>query len=321
MVIGFSLQNRPTTYKPLWVGKQGQKELVDSINQLFPVAESILYEYEVLAGTPYTYENLEDIGITKRHLESIIYWNTHIGVGESSKGNKYVMGAKPVMEDMYGEPYEWTPLTTNVSKLPDNIIKKYKTEEHQCIKLSEYSTAQIITDKCIWQASAYLSTNQNVISMRMPVVVTGVDSTVEMDFIDDAVVHGFELPYLGSKGVGVEALDLKPQNFLDPLTGYIDFLHNKTLAKLGIDALGTQKASGITTEEAVLILAEIKGVRDNGLDIRNRICDMINDEYGTEITVRENDIYLDSILGNPETEDSVLHDFNVDSVDTKLDDE
>lgn len=296
------MQNRPVAYKPLWVGKFGQKELMDSVGQLFPVAEGLLYEYEVLSGTPYIYTGLEDIGITKRHLESLIYWNTHIGVGESSKGNKYVMGAKPIVVDMYGEPYSWMPITTNISKIPDNIIKEYETENNGCIKLAEFSPAQMITDKCIWQASAFISTNQNVHSMRLPFLIVGVDSTAEMDYINNAIVQGFELPCLSSKGIGVETLDLKPQNFLDPLTGYIDFIHNKTLAKLGIDALGTQKASGITTEEAVLILAEIKGIRENGLDVRKRLCDMINEELESNITVMENDIYFDTDIGDNENE-------------------
>lgn len=315
-----SLQNRPTAYKPLWVGTYGQQELISSVNQLYPVAESILYEYEVLAGTPYLYEGLDDVGITKRHLESILYWNTHVGVGESKKGNKYIMGAKPVIQDMYGEPFSWSPIITNVAKMPENIIQTYKTEENACMKIAEYSTAQIITDKCIWQSSAYLSTNQNVVSMRMPVVVIGVDSTVEMDYIKDAVVNGYELPYMAGKGITADTLDLKPQNFLDPLTGYIDFLHNKTLAKLGIDALGTQKASGITTEEATLILAEIKGIRANGLEMREKLCDMINEEYeDVSVTVSVNDdIYLNTNVDFCEEQTTVLDTVNNNNNDEKL---
>ena len=61
--------------------------------------------------------------------------------------------------------------------------------------------------------------------------------------------------------------------------------------------MGTQKASGITQEEAVLILAQIKGIRKKGLKIRKRVCDMFNEVYSTNITVKENDIYLETNMG------------------------
>ena len=290
-------------YKPLWVGRRGiygQTALIRSIYEevttLEPMVVNLLEDYEELAGTPYVWEGLEEIDITEGHLESLFYWNTHIGIGEA-EGEQYITGARPITEDLYGEPFEWTPVPTNVSVLPTNFIRKYDAEENPCIKVGKTSLAQRITDECVWQASTYISANQNVIGMRMPVVLTGTDNKTEMGFIEDSIVYGRSIPYLDMAGIQAEVHDLKAQNFLDPLSGYAEFIHNKTLGKLGIDALGTQKASGITQEEAILILAQIKGIRKKGLKVRERVCDMFNEVYGSNITVKENDIYLETNVG------------------------
>lgn len=285
-------------YSPIWVKRgNSQKELLKSVSTLEPMTENLLRDYEELAGTPYVWEGLDKIDMTDNHMESLLFWNTHIGIGET-KLRYYVMGAKAGKVTIYGEPSTWSPVGTNVTDLPLDLIREYNSEKNPCMKIGEQSVADRITDECIWQASTYISLNQNVVGMRAPVMITGTDGNAEIDYIEDNLIQGRSIPALKKAGIGAEVQDMKAQNFVDPLSGYAEFLHNKTLGKLGIDALGTQKASGITQEEAVLILAQIKGIRKKGLRIRERLCDMINGMFGSEITVVENDIYLDMDMGN-----------------------
>lgn len=277
-------------HKPTWI-KRGQRA---TLAELSTSAASLMMDYERLASTIYIWEGLKEIGLTKRYLESVLFWNVAVGITE---GN-YVMGANIVVPDVTGEPYEWIPVATNITKLPTNIIRKYRTEQYPCMKVNNITTADSIADECVLEASAYVSAGQNTIAMRTPIVVSGVDGSAEINYIKDGLTEGASyIPYLGKVkdggGFGIEVLDMKTANYLDPLTGFAEFVHSKILAKIGIDALGSQKASGITSEEAVLILAQIRGIREDGLEIREALCDMINEHIqGANVSVRVRDIYM-----------------------------
>ena len=294
------MSNTPPAYQPQWT-KGNQKDTL-AIYNLNRETFNLLRDYEQLAATMFEWEGLEDIQITQRYMESLFFWNNCIGIVKAEKDKTIdyplVLGAKATKLNVYAEIYTWTPNPTNHTTLEIGVVKEYYAKKHPCIKLTEQTVAEGIIDECQWQASAYISANQNVLAMRMPYVIKGADSAMETKFLFDNVVDGRGLiPVVDSKNANIiEVLDINHTSFLSDLTGYMEFLHTKILGKLGIDALGTQKASGITTEEATLILAQIRGIREVNLERREKVCDMINEHIdGANVSVKIRDIYLDKV--------------------------
>lgn len=293
-------------YQPQWT-KTSQKATMANLDE---TAQALLMDYERLAGTVYEYEGLEELDepLDRQYIESLMFWNTAIGITEGD----YIMGGKPSVLRVSGQPAQWTPVATNITTLPKRIIKKYNAEKFPCMKIANMSIADSISDECILQASAYVSSGQNTIAMRTPVVVYGLEGSTEINYIKDGLTQGVSyVPYFAkgtavSPAFGVEALDLKAQNWLDPLTGFAEFMHTKILGKLGIDALGSQKASGITSEEATLILAQIRGIREDGLEVREKLCKMINDHIdNANISVKIRDIYMEQFHDDATREDAL----------------
>lgn len=276
-------------YQPLWT-KKGQYNTLTDLNDR---VKGLLLDYEKLNATIYEWSGLEELSIKPRFLESLFYWNVAIGILPGD----ILIGAVPVVFNAYAEPHSWTPVPTYLTTLPLHIMKEYKSKDNPCIRLGDMSVADSIRDECIDQGSSYISASQNVLGMRTPIIFSGVNSKAEIRYMTNRLEQGSNMPYIdGGKEspMGMEVLDLKVNNYLDPLTGYSEFIHTKILAKLGIDALGTQKVSGITEEEATMILAQIRGVRELNLQLRKEFCDMVNEHISyANIDVEIKDIYMD----------------------------
>jgi hypothetical protein len=158
--------------------------------------------------------------------------------------------------------------------------------------------------------------------MRMPVMFSGVNSKAEIRFMQNRLEQGGNVPYVdGGKDspMGMEVLDLKVNNYLDPLTGYNEFIHTKILAKLGIDALGAQKASGVTQEEATMILAQIRGVRELNLQLRKDFCKMVNEHIeNVNIGVEIRDIYMNEQYDRNDNETADGDDIGDNNINPKV---
>ena len=301
-------------YQPLWT-KKGQYHTLTGLDDR---VRGLLTDYEKLNATIYEWSGLEDLEIKPRFLESLFFWNVAIGI----LPNNILMGAVPVIFDAYGEPHEWTPVPTYLTTLPHSIMRKYQSKDNPCIRLGGDSVADSIKDECVDQASGYISANQNVLGMRMPVMFSGVNSKAEIRFMQNRLEQGGNVPYVdGGKDspMGMEVLDLKVNNYLDPLTGYNEFIHTKILAKLGIDALGAQKASGVTQEEATMILAQIRGVRELNLQLRKDFCKMVNEHIeNVNIGVEIRDIYMNEQYDRNDNETADGDDIGDNNINPKV---
>lgn len=189
-------------------------------------------------------------------------------------GEEQITPAVPVMLGIYAQPVTWNPMPAGASLIPPQIMKEYTQEKNPmlfCLPM-----ASQIEELCKVMARAYNCLNQTLLSMQQPVVLQGaVGGEINIrDTGDDLRLGKLLIPTLDKTGMQASVLDLGGKDHTQNLISTINALDCEILAHMGIKSAGTEKASGVTTEETLSITQELQLINQQDFELRKRWCDL-----------------------------------------------
>lgn len=189
-------------------------------------------------------------------------------------GEEQLTPAYPVTLGMYAQPVTWEPAPAGGSIIPPQIMKQYRQDKQPvifCLPMAEQ-----IRELCTVMARTYNCLNQTLLSMQQPVVLQGaVGGEINIkDTGNDLRLGKLLIPTLDKTGMQASVLDLGGKDHTQNLISTINALDCEILARMGIKSAGTEKASGVTSEETLSITQELQLINFNDLELRQRWCSL-----------------------------------------------
>jgi hypothetical protein len=151
--------------------------------------------------------------------------------------------------------------------------------------------------------SSLISLQQNVIALRQPIALDGVVGNGAEALVLSSELETGEMyiPVIDSDKLGIKVIDLGAMDHTQALIATFNAMDSEILSIMGIRNVGTEKASGITTEETLSISQELNVVSDYGLKKRLEWCKKINASLGTNFNVELADAYDGQSETKPDT--------------------
>lgn len=193
------------------------------------------------------------------------------GVGPvKAFGEEQIIAAYPVMLGIYAQPVTWECVPAGGSVIPPQITRQYKQDNApmlHCLPMRDQ-----ILELCAVMARCYNCLNQTLLSMQQPVVLQGaVGGEINIrDTGDDLRLGKLLIPTLDKTGMQASVLDLGGKDHTQNLISTINALDCEILARMGIKSAGTEKASGVTSEETLSITQELQLINQQDYEIRKR---------------------------------------------------
>lgn len=185
-------------------------------------------------------------------------------------GENQLIASVPVLLGLYAQPVTWEPVPAGGSIIPPNLMKQYKQDRDPslyCLPME----AQI-RELCVLMADTYNCLRQTVFSMAQPVVVQGAVGGEINIRETERTLYGRKLavPSLDKTGMQASVLDLGGKDHTQNLISTINALDCEILARMGIKSAGTEKASGVTSEETLSITQELQLVNQYDYELRKK---------------------------------------------------
>lgn len=268
-----------------------------------PKYRTMLETYAQDQADMYDWEIPDEINdVPTDWIERSLFYKGNIGIcpyNSSTKSKFRLTPGSGTKYDVYGQMLKWIPTVID----PNSTIHvgvEWWAHRYPILQLS-YAPIDFVYEYVRLRHSSLISAGQNTVAMRQPVAIAGQEGEIGMRYIADMVEGGNSyLPTLDGDGSitrDVEVLDLGAQNFLDPLTGFIDATDSWASRMLGTDSASTQKESGISIQEVTAGDKRVKARRMNGLKQRRNWCERVEEATGITLEVYINDEYSDPIHG------------------------
>lgn len=185
-------------------------------------------------------------------------------------GENQLIASVPVLLGLYAQPVTWEPVPAGGSIIPPNLMRQYKQDRDPslyCLPME----AQI-RELCVLMADTYNCLRQTVFSMAQPVVVQGAVGGEINVRETERTLYGRKLsvPSLDKTGMQASVLDLGGKDHTQNLISTINALDCEILARMGIKSAGTEKASGVTSEETLSITQELQLVNQYDYELRKK---------------------------------------------------
>lgn len=185
-------------------------------------------------------------------------------------GENQLIASVPVLLGLYGQPVTWEPLPAGGSIIPPNIMKQYKQDKEPCLFC--LPMAEQIRELCVLMADTYNCLRQTITGMKQPVILQGaVGGEINIrDTGDDLRMGKLMIPTLDKTSMMASVLDLGGKDHTQNLISTVNALDCEILARMGIKSAGTEKASGVTTEETVSITQELQLINQYDYELRRK---------------------------------------------------
>ena len=202
-------------------------------------------------------------------IEKALFWTGGVAPVRAF-GEEQLIASYPVMLGIYAQPISWEPIPAGGSIIPPNLMREYKQSRDPmmfCLPMAEQ-----IRDLCFLMADAYNCLKQTLFSMSQPVVVQGVVGGEVNVYETERTLKGMRLtiPTLDKTSMQASTLDLGGKDHTQNLISTINALDCEILARMGIKSAGTEKASGVTSEETLSITQELQLINKFDYDLRVR---------------------------------------------------
>ena len=206
-------------------------------------------------------------------IEKALFWTGGIAPVRAF-GEEQLIASYPVMVGIYAQPITWMPVPAGDSIIPPNLMREYKQSRDPmmfCVPLAEQ-----IDDLCRIMADASNCLQQTLFSMSQPVVVQGVVGGEINVYETERTLRGKRLtiPTLDKTSMLASTLDLGGKDHTQNLISTINALDCEILARMGIKSAGTEKASGVTSEETLSITQELQLINKYDYDLRVKWCEL-----------------------------------------------
>lgn len=265
-----------------------------------------LHRYKSIAMGIYEWTGLPD-DVPLGFIEGVLFEVGCISAKSVEGLGICVLPASPSTLTLYGEPSNWLP--TRLYSFPSSLPDLTATSTNPCLYLGESTLSKIEMFVSIMNNSL-LSLNQNIVAMRQPIALdgsvgNGADAVVLSKELDGGEMY---IPVIDASKLGVHVLDLKAQDHTQSLISTYNAMDSEILNIIGVKNVGSEKASGITSEETLSIKQELVLTSDIGLRLRERWCERINTAIGTGFSVKLSEAYTevdDNKNGTPDTLEKV----------------
>ena len=229
-------------------------------------AEDILCHYANVYATRFSWKGFpSDVPID--YVEKQIFYMGRLGA--INDGIKEVpIAQRGIYFGIHGTPLSWQAVAVQSAKIPKNFYDEKLTSERPL--LNQGSVADDIYDLCQLMQRTYTTLNSCLTSMQQPIVIQGVqggEQNIKSQL--ESLEKGEKfIPVLDKGIMNAEVLDLGGKDNTQNLISTINQLDCEILQRIGIKSQGTEKASGVTTEETLSISQELKLILDYDLRLR-----------------------------------------------------
>jgi hypothetical protein len=207
--------------------------------------------------------------------------------------------ASALTKSIYDQPLTWIPTGTYSF---NNSAMIMTPSDNPVLDLGVPVAAKIEMFAGIMKSSL-ISLQQNVIALRQPIALDGVVGNGAEALVLSSELETGEMyiPVIDSDKLGIKVIDLGATDHTQSLIATFNAMDSEILSIMGIKNVGTEKASGITTEETLSISQELNVVSDYGLKKRLEWCKKINSTLGTNFSVELADAYDGQAETKPDT--------------------
>lgn len=248
--------------RPSFLLSKGERKDLEGL--ILP--EDIQLHYAEVYASRFTWEGTPK-DMPQGFIEKALFWTGGIAPVRAF-GEEQLIASYPVLLGIYAQPISWEPVPAGGSIIPPNLMREYKQSRDPmmfCLPMAEQ-----ILDLCILMADAYNCLKQTLFSMSQPVVVQGVVGGEINVYETERTLKGKRLtiPTLDKTSMVASTLDLGGKDHTQNLISTINALDCEILARMGIKSAGTEKASGVTSEETLSITQELQLINKFDYDLR-----------------------------------------------------
>ena len=254
--------------RPSFLLSKGERKGVEGL--ILP--EDILLHYSEVYASRFMWEGTPK-DMPQGFIERALFWTGGIAPARAF-GEEQLIAAYPVMLGIYAQPITWEPVPAGGSIIPPQLMREYKQSREPmmfCMPMADQ-----IRDLCILMADAYNCMKQTLFSMSQPIAVQGVVGG-EINVMEaEQTLLGRKLlvPTLDKTAMQASVIDLGGKDHTQNLISTINALDCEILARMGIKSAGTEKASGVTSEETLSITQELQLINKFDYDLRVKWCDL-----------------------------------------------
>lgn len=185
-------------------------------------------------------------------------------------GEHQLIASSPVLLGLYAQPVTWEPVPAGGSIIPNNLMKEHNQDKDPslfCLPMESQ-----IRELCVLMADTYNCLRQTITGMKQPVILQGaVGGEINIrDTGDDLRLGKLMIPTLDKTSMQASVLDLGGKDHTQNLIATINALDCEILARMGIKSAGTEKASGVTSEETLSITQELQLVNQYDYELRKK---------------------------------------------------
>ena len=254
--------------RPSFLLSKGERKETEGL--ILP--EDILIHYSEVYASRFMWEGTPK-DMPQGFIERALFWTGGIAPARAF-GEEQLIAAYPVMLGIYAQPITWEPVPAGGSIIPPQLMREYKQSRDpmlHCLPMAEQ-----IRDLCSLMADAYNCMKQTLFSMSQPIAVQGVVGG-EINVMEaEQTLLGRKLlvPTLDKTAMQASVIDLGGKDHTQNLISTINALDCEILARMGIKSAGTEKASGVTSEETLSITQELQLINKFDYDLRVKWCDL-----------------------------------------------
>lgn len=254
--------------RPSFLLSKGERKETEGL--ILP--EDILIHYSEVYASRFVWEGTPK-DMPQGFIERALFWTGGIAPARAF-GEEQLIAAYPVMLGIYAQPITWEPIPAGGSIIPPQLMREYKQSRDpmlHCLPMAEQ-----IRDLCMLMADAYNCMKQTLFSMSQPVAVQGVVGGEINVMEGEQTLLGRKLviPTLDKTAMQASVIDLGGKDHTQNLISTINALDCEILARMGIKSAGTEKASGVTSEETLSITQELQLINKFDYDLRVKWCEL-----------------------------------------------
>jgi hypothetical protein len=276
------------------------------------VDRSLIDKFRDLQKAVYVWTLPEDIrGVPPGFIEDCLFDHKGVAIKNTSAMGFIVCACSPSLQDIYGMAVQWMPSFTRgmfideKAVIPPEVFQPSTTPA----LIFRMRTYDRIEPYLKIMSASMKAIHSNLKYMKQWIAVEynqGNDKQVEnlrhaLEDDDGVILH---IP--GSSGMPTP-VDLIEKDYVMPSMSAYDWAYSKVLTYLCYNNRGTEKESGVTSQETTSVMQELDASAQLGLEIRKDWCERVKNELGLEISVElspdfaeyfEEDRTLD--MGDPE---------------------
>ena len=261
--------------KPTFLLSKGERNrmedgIVDTIDIMLHYAE-VYSERGIWDGTPRD--------MPRGFIEKALFWIGGIGPCEAY-GENQISAGSTILKGMYGEAVTWMPVAPEGTVLPPEVMREHDGREDPLLHIAVPMSWRI-EPLCALMAQAYKCLASSINGMKQPVILQGVaGGEINMVETGDKLRAGdLQFFTLDRTNMNAQVLDLGGKDHTQNLIATINALDCEILARMGIKSAGTEKASGVTTEETVSITQELSLANRADLMLRQEWIEKVRDRF------------------------------------------